>query len=593
MIISKHLSIKKITLIIFTVMYILFFILTTLNLYSYSHYESKKTENLIVNFNTGLSKQITEKLTNISDVSKYPLLIPEISKLHSILTKDINYKIEDYNYLKYLCQMMLIQNNSINGSFIYNLDGNGVYTSRNLYNDQLKNISTEKWFDESINSDDIVNFIPNLDTNELFEFNSSNKEQLIGVTRKIIDSNTQRLTGLILVTLPVYEFCNILLKDIPFSNEIITVYNNTGDTIFSTDDNLSTSPIDLSLNSPSNNPIIEYPSNNPKHLICYNTITLTDWVLVNSIPKSQAFNISSLYIVSFISNIFLCLVLFSILYMLFIKRIFNPINSLINNMDKSVENSLKHEIKYNKDDEIGILFKSYNEMKSRVNDLITINYKNKIEQKELELNQLQIQINPHFIYNTLESIHMMAEINDDLETSSMAENFGSIIRYSMNRKINTVTLKEEIEIIESYIYLQKIRFDQLFTIENLIEPDVLNCEIIKMIIQPLIENSIYHGLSECSGNGKIIIQAIKIADNLALTISDNGIGINEEKLKELNDYINDGNNNFKGIALRNINRRLKLNYGEEYGLKIFSIFGKGTSMLLTLPHKMKKDLYKI
>ncbi|MBM6862079.1 sensor histidine kinase, partial [Clostridium saudiense] len=113
--------------------------------------------------------------------------------------------------------------------------------------------------------------------------------------------------------------------------------------------------------------------------------------------------------------------------------------------------------------------------------------------------QLQNQINPHFIYNTLESIHMMAEINDDLETSIMAEYFGSIIRYSMNRKINTVTLNKELEIISNYIYLQKIRFEQLFTIENLVPDELLNCEIIKMIIQPLIENAIYHGLSECSG----------------------------------------------------------------------------------------------
>ena len=223
-------------------------------------------------------------------------------------------------------------------------------------------------------------------------------------------------------------------------------------------------------------------------------------------------------------------------------------------------------------------------MKNRISDLININYKNKIEQKELELRQLQNQINPHFIYNTLESIHMMAEINDDDETSIMAEYFGSIIRYSMNRKINTVKLREELNIIDNYIYLQKIRFDQLFTIENLITEDVMECEIIKMIIQPLIENSIYHGLSECSSNGKIIIQCQKINNELLLTISDNGIGITPEMLKDLNDYINDKNNKFKGIALRNINRRLKLNYGEQYGLEIFSVLGKGTSMVLTLPY---------
>ena len=216
--------------------------------------------------------------------------------------------------------------------------------------------------------------------------------------------------------------------------------------------------------------------------------------------------------------------------------------------------------------------------------LININYKNQIEQKELELRQLQNQINPHFIYNTLESIHMMAEINDDLETSTMAEYFGSIIRYSMNRKINTVKLKQEMEVIDNYIYLQKIRFDQLFTIENIIPEELLNCEIIKMIIQPLIENAIYHGLSECDSNGKIIIQGHHIDDNLLITISDNGVGIEDDKLKDLNDYINDKNNKFNSTALRNINRRLKLNYGKTFGLEIFSVYGKGTSTVLTLPY---------
>lgn len=166
----------------------------------------------------------------------------------------------------------------------------------------------------------------------------------------------------------------------------------------------------------------------------------------------------------------------------------------------------------------------------------------------------------------------------------MAEYFGTIIRYSMNRRINTVKLKDEIEIINNYIYLQRIRFDSLFTIENLVTDDVLNCEIIKMIIQPLIENSIYHGLSECDGNGKIIIQALKSNDNLIITVSDNGIGIDDKTLESLNDYINDKNELFNGIALRNINKRLKLNYGEEYGLEITSILGKGTSMILTIPY---------
>ena len=342
------------------------------------------------------------------------------------------------------------------------------------------------------------------------------------------------------------------------------------------------------LNYKSKEPSITYISNEIKYVKCENYIPESNWILTNTIPKSEIFRVNSLYIILFFTNLLFFLLLTVILYIFFIKRIFNPIKSLVINMStNNLEKNLNSTFSYNRDDEIGSLINSYNAMKSRINDLININYKNQIEQKELELRQLQNQINPHFIYNTLESIHMMAELNDDLETSIMAEYFGSIIRYSMNRKINTVTLDKELEIINNYIYLQKIRFDQLFTIQNLVPDELLNCEIIKMIIQPLIENSIYHGLSECSGDGKIIIQGQKIDNNLLLSISDNGIGMDEATRDNLNDYINDKNNNFKGIALRNINRRLKLNYGSNYGLEIFSIEGKGTSMVLTLPFIIK------
>lgn len=122
----------------------------------------------------------------------------------------------------------------------------------------------------------------------------------------------------------------------------------------------------------------------------------------------------------------------------------------------------------------------------------------------------------------------------------------------------------------------------------MIDEELLNCEIIKMIIQPLIENAIYHALSECMGDGKIIIQGVHIDDKLVLTISDNGVGIKENDLKDLNDYINDKNSKFKGIALRNINKRLKLQYGEAFGLEIFSVYGAGTSMVLTLPFILHK-----
>ena len=588
MIFKKDMSIRRITILVFIIMYTLFFLMTTINLYSYSKYEFSKTDKVIKNFNSTLSQQIYEKFNNISDVSKYPLIIPDIDKLHSILTANEIYQINDYNYLLYICEMMLIQNESINGAFIYNLSGNGTFTTRNTSNSILKNPLNEQWFNSILNGDNSISFITHMKSNDIFDYTSYSNENLIGISRKIINSKSQEVTGVLLITLPISDLLDILIKDLPYNNQILSLYDSNGELIVSSNYDIDFTKFITSLNTTSIEPSVQTITNIDPYFVTSNKVPLTGWTLVSAIPNSDVYNINSLYIFSFITNIIFCFILFLILYNLFIKRIFNPINYLIDNMEKSnIEKNLTSNLTYDKHDEIGILFESYNEMKVRINDLININYKNKIEQKDLELRQLQNQINPHFIYNTLESIHMMAELNDDEETSIMAEYFGAIIRYSMNRKINTVKLREEIDIIDNYIYLQKIRFDQLFIIENLITEEILECEIIKMIIQPLIENSIYHGLSDCSSNGKIIIQGQKIGNELLLTISDNGIGIQEDMLKDLNDYINDKNNKFKGIALRNINRRLKLHYGDKYGLEIFSVLGHGTSMVLTLPYIIK------
>ena len=518
----------------------------------------------------------------------YPLLIPEVNKLNAILSDNNGSEITDYNYLKYICEMMLIQNDSINGAYIYDLKGRGVFSSRNSQNFKLINPALENWFQQSLLTDSQTNIFTNITENNIFDIDSDSDTNLIALTRKIIDLTTNQSTGLILVTVPVEKFLKLLTNDLPFNRQVISIYDSTGKLIMTTNRDFKISKYSIDINNKSSEPLISYINEEIKYVNCENYIPESNWILTNTVPKSEVFRFSSLYFIFFFINLIFFLILTIILYLFFIKRIFNPIKSLVVNMEaNNLEKNLNSTISYNREDEIGSLINSYNEMKSRINDLININYKSQIEQKELELRQLQNQINPHFIYNTLESIHMMAEINDDLETSIMAEYFGSIIRYSMNRKINTVTLNKELEIISNYIYLQKIRFEQLFTIENLVPDELLNCEIIKMIIQPLIENAIYHGLSECSGNGKIIIQGQKIDNKLLLSISDNGIGIDESTLDSLNDYINDRNNDFKGIALRNINRRLKLNYGDNYGLEIFSLQGKGTSMVLTLPFIIK------
>lgn len=587
MLLSKNLSIKKLTLLIFLLIYFIYFLITSISLYSYSKYELSRVKQLNKSSNEILSYQIKDKINNISDASKYPLLAPDLENLHTILSEKNIDNISNYIHLKKVCDMMLVQNSSINGAFIYDLDGNNVSSIRNNYNEKNKNPINETWLYEALSSHSGTVLFTNLLSSDIFD-SPKNEEKLIGLTRQIVDFATNKVNGILLLTMSIDKLKNLLTTNLQYNNQVLSIYDNTGSLIATTDTNFSDklSFIDLAIYNSTDS--IKY--NNTKYLLFNDNISELNWTIVNSIPNYNIHKSNYIYFFFFLSNLICLLILMLILFIFFIKRLFKPIQTLVENMSlNNIEKNLNQHLSYKHDDELGSLFKSYNQMKYRINNLITINYKTKLEQKDLELRQLQNQINPHFIYNTLESIHMMAEINGDLDTSKMAQCFGSIIRYSMNRKINTVTLEKELSIIDNYIYLQKIRFDQIFTIENLVPNSLLQCEIIKMIIQPLIENSIFHGFSECDGEGKITIKGEKFNNYLIITISDNGIGIDEKKLKELNDYINDRNSNFKGIALRNINRRLQLKYGSEFGLKILGIKDKGTSMILTLPFIIKEN----
>ena len=531
MLLSKNLSIKKLTLLIFLLIYFIYFLITSISLYSYSKYELSRVKQLNKSSNEILSYQIKDKINNISDASKYPLLAPDLENLHTILSEKNIDNISNYIYLKKVCDMMLVQNSSINGAFIYDLDGNNVSSIRNNYNEKNKNPINETWLYEALSSHSGTVLFTNLLSSDIFD-SPKNEEKLIGLTRQIVDFATNKVNGILLLTMSIDKLKNLLTTNLQYNNQVLSIYDNTGSLIATTDTNFSDklSFIDLAIYNSTDS--IKY--NNTKYLLFNDNISELNWTIVNSIPNYNIHKSNYIYFFFFLSNLICLLILMLILFIFFIKRLFKPIQTLVENMSlNNIEKNLNQHLSYKHDDELGSLFKSYNQMKYRINNLITINYKTKLEQKDLELRQLQNQINPHFIYNTLESIHMMAEINGDLDTSKMAQCFGSIIRYSMNRKINTVTLEKELSIIDNYIYLQKIRFDQIFTIENLVPNSLLQCEIIKMIIQPLIENSIFHGFSECDGEGKITIKGEKFNNYLIITISDNGIGIDEKKLKEL------------------------------------------------------------
>lgn len=222
--------------------------------------------------------------------------------------------------------------------------------------------------------------------------------------------------------------------------------------------------------------------------------------------------------------------------------------------------------------------------------------------KQTELTALQSQINPHFLYNTLECIRGQALLDDNIEIAKMVEALSSFFRYSISKKGNLVTLRDELANIENYMLIQRYRFNNRFSMEIIIDEEdeaAYDFLVPRLIIQPVIENAIFHGLEERMEDGIVSIEVIVTDLDMIITISDNGKGIDCEELEELNNRINandmeldDKNKSNQintGIALSNINRRIRLLFGKEYGVNVYSTLGKGTDVEIIIPANYKRE----
>lgn len=210
--------------------------------------------------------------------------------------------------------------------------------------------------------------------------------------------------------------------------------------------------------------------------------------------------------------------------------------------------------------------------------------------KQAELTALQSQINPHFLCNTLESIRGQALLDGNKEIAKMMEALASYFRYSISRRGNFVTLREELNNIKNYMMIQRYRFNNRFSLEIIVEEEdekAYDYLIPRLILQPVVENAIYHGLEELSEGGKVVIEVTLTENILILTVSDNGKGMDPRTLSELNARIHSANmemgKNGTGIALPNIHKRIQLLFGEEYGVNVYSTLNQGTDVEIVLP----------
>lgn len=321
-----------------------------------------------------------------------------------------------------------------------------------------------------------------------------------------------------------------------------------------------------------------------KRLVTVKTVGYTGWKLVAISPMSDVtagyyeFRVFAIFIM-----IFAIFILISI-NMFVSSRIANPIRALEKAVKEFEKGVVSLNIPENGSYEIQHLAKAIKSMVNQMNLLMENIMIEQESKRKSELNALQAQINPHFLYNTLDSIIWMIENENYDGAIIMVTALARFFRISLSKGKNVITVRDELEHARNYLTIQNIRYKNKFSYSIEADEETLYLTSIKLIIQPLIENAIYHGMEYMSGEGDILVKSYKKNENLYIDIIDNGLGMLQEVAdKLLTEEANNQQRKGSGIGLKNVHERIKLYFGEEYGLEIYSEPDEGTTIRIHMP----------
>ncbi len=331
-----------------------------------------------------------------------------------------------------------------------------------------------------------------------------------------------------------------------------------------------------------------------EYLLAYGTSQNTGWHICMALSKKELFQ--SYYRMFPVLFVLLLLILLAAVWLsrYFLNVITVNYRRLSDGMELVKRGKLDITLEPAIPDEISVLIREFNEMMQKVKSLMEAVEAKQILLKEAEIKALQQQINPHFMHNIMETIIGLASEGMDEEVIQMSECMSDMLRY--NTQMNEITtLQEEMEQVRNYVQVLKMRFQDRFEVYYDVDENCMECIIVKFMIQPLVENSLTHGLAETWKDGMLRIRIVKEDDLISIMIFDNGVGFSPERLEEMRrqleitterplEYINQ----YKSLGIMNVHLRLRLYYGEKYSIEIFSKPGHGTCISIKIPYLTKQ-----
>ncbi|MDQ0058116.1 cache domain-containing sensor histidine kinase [Paenibacillus harenae] len=477
-----------------------------------------------------------------------------------------------------------------------NLYGRGISERKGVFQinvNPLRNPHLQHLF----NNSEAVLIIPPTDADPLdrldgFQYPQRNVISIMATVKQRI---THEVIGFIVIDINdsvVEQFCD----DVRIGKTgFFYVVDSSGTPIFKpsalnqAESTLSTINLQPYLNTKSHQ-FVDSNSGKPKFVV-FTTSEQTSWKIVGLVPLQEIVEEANAIRKLIIVSVLLSIVFAFTLHFFITARLTKPVQVLKNKMRLAASGYLEVKVSPSGRDEIADLGMSFNIMLGKVKTLLDQSIREQKQIRKAELRALQAQINPHFLYNTLDSIVWMAEAGKNVQVIKLVQALSRFFRISLNKGRDWISLRDEIEHVRSYLIIQQMRYRDIldYTIE--VDEKLMDYSILKMTLQPIVENALYHGIKNKRGKGLIKVSVAE-DEYLHITVEDNGIGMSADRLSALREQLSlqrqpeeTGSQVSGGFGLHNVHQRIKLYYGESFSVHVDSVDKEGTKVTISIPKK--------
>mgnify|MGYP001175464299 CR=1 FL=1 len=588
----RELNLRTKLLLLFV--FLILFPLTLQGIVTYRHFSStmdRKTEQFTIDIVRQINANMDRLLKDFERLSLMPLYDEAVLKILGKYDGEMGTATwassEDYMKMKLYTSANAYDRAEIRGIHLVSHSGILFSNVDSMAVDTVWDGREDEWFGEVDRSDGEWLLLP---PHTPSYYSAASPEPCITVARVIREPNTLKRLGYILIDIKLDAFRNIL-ANLNFEQDAnLIIVDGQKRLLFERQSGSETSAYDDLLR---NNQLQKHASNQKielsgrpylyvQHYSPFSGLSVVSLTPIKVIQKEsrELWKYTLWFAV-------LCLGIVTILAVAISYRITRPLIELKKKMTGVEQGDFNKRVESFANDEFGQLGRGFNKMMEEINRLFNEVFVLGIREKEAELSALQSQINPHFIYNTLESISMMAIRKNNGEVSDMISALGKLLRYTIDKVDRLIPLKEEIGFVQSYVHIQQLRYGQRLRVEYDVDESLFDIPIPKLILQPLVENALYHGIEGREDGGTIWISALRFEDELLLTVRDDGKGLRESEIEELNAKIQaqpsyqswrreEGN----GLGLSNIAQRIRFIYGMHGDMTIDGSLGQGLAVTI-------------